>query len=184
MQRHLFPTATETEKCQKKACLASSPQLLRIKPGTGKLLPSALKAHVAFANKGFWFCISGWASRFREASFAGSKLYSCGISLHFPHAACLFSLLLADIPPILWPRVFSSLLVQWNTAYVFQFFPLFVVTLADCQKGKKENANFIVPSSDSKSNKYVKRIFYTRQKLECLTILLKDKSMLSLLFYW
>ena len=105
-------------------------------------------------------------------------------SLHFPHAACLFSLLLADIPPILWPRVFSSLLVQRNTAYVFQFFPLFVVTLANCQKGKKENANFLVPSSDSKSNKYVKRTFYTRQKLECLTILRKDKSMLSLLFYW
>ena len=89
MQRHLFPTATETEKCQKKACLASSPQLLRIKPGTGKLLPSALKAHVAFANKGFWFCISGWASRFREASLAGSELYSCGILAPLPTCSLL-----------------------------------------------------------------------------------------------
>lgn len=100
----------------------------------------------------------------------------------FPHTVCLDSLLLAAIPPILWPGVFSFLLVQWNMGFVFQFFPLFIVTLANRQKAKEENANFIVPSSDSKSNNYVKRIFYIRQKPECLIILLKDKDVLSFYF--
>lgn len=120
----------------------------------------SLKNHFAFANKGFRLCISRWASQIHEASLAGSKLCSCGIlTLLLPKCILLMLLLLAAIPPILWPGVFSFLLVQWNMGLVFYFFPLFVVILGNCQKAEEKNASFTVPSSDSKPNNYVKRIF-------------------------
>lgn len=70
-------------------CLASSPQIFRIKPGAGKLLPLTQETHFAFANKGFGFCISGWASQLHEAVSLALISAADVSSLHFSHAACL-----------------------------------------------------------------------------------------------
>lgn len=108
-------TQTNTQvACSVNSCLASSPQILTIKPSAGRLLPLAQESEFsvwtfeifdlgmsflivrpllllfyflfigndsdfAFANKGFGFCTSRWASLLHKASLAGAELGSCGI---------------------------------------------------------------------------------------------------------
>lgn len=43
------------------------------------MIPIWNNSHFAFANKGFGFCTSRWASQPHKASLAGAELGSCGI---------------------------------------------------------------------------------------------------------
>lgn len=91
-------------------------------------------------------------------------------------------LLLAAILPILWLGVLAAFQYSGLRGWGFGF--SLSLLLVNCQKAEDENANSIVPSSSPKSDNYLNRVFHTRQELECLTVLLKDEGVLSLLLYW